>query len=52
MAQTCVCDKCGYRPRATDQYEVTFDNTSKKNGVDEIIVLHVICYQCGYEWVE
>lgn len=52
MAQDCVCDKCGYRPKVGDRYEVTFDNTSKKNGVDEIKVLHVICYQCGYEWVE
>lgn len=51
MEQDCVCDRCGYRPRAGDRYEVTFDNTTK-DGVDEISVLHVICYQCGYEWVE
>ena len=51
MAQDCVCDKCGYRPKVGDRYEVTFDNTTRE-GVDEIKVLHVICYNCGAEWVE
>ena len=51
MEQDCVCEKCGYRPRAGDRHEVIFDDTTRERVATES-VLHVICYQCGYEWVE
>lgn len=35
------CDKCGYRPRLADSHYIV-----------EHKVLHVICYDCGNEWVE
>ncbi len=35
------CSQCGYRPRSTD-----------KMYIEEHDVTHVICYQCGREWVE
>jgi len=35
------CELCGYRPRAKDAH-----------WIDEWEVLHVICYDCGHEWVE
>ena len=49
MHKASACD-CGYRPRSEDCMEHVV-------GVDEItnkatIVLHVICYACGAEWVE
>lgn len=34
------CEKCGYYPRRKDRHVI-----------DEVGV-HVICYKCGYEWVE
>lgn len=33
--------ECGYRIRSTDRHEVM-----------DYDVIHVICYQCGKEWVE
>ena len=36
-----ACEHCGYRIRATDRHEVM-----------DYDVVHVICYQCGTEWVE
>ena len=40
MTQT-VCEKCGFRPRWSDT-----------NMIPEHGVTHVICYECGHEWVE
>lgn len=35
------CDRCGYRPRRKDKFYVK-----------EFECWHVICYECGYEYVE
>ena len=43
-----VC-KCGYRPRKSDAYEVKMNEGLPEY---EYIILHVICYNCGSEWVE
>ena len=40
MRKASVCD-CGYQPRNSDCHEVV-----------EHDVVHVVCYQCGKEWVE
>lgn len=36
-----ICEKCSYRPRREDVAQIIDYN-----------VLHVRCYNCGYEWVE
>ncbi len=35
------CEHCGYRPRVADTIFI-----------EEHQVFHVICYDCGKEWVE
>lgn len=36
-----ICDDCGYRPKWSDT-----------KFIPEHKVTHVICYNCGTEWVE
>lgn len=43
------CDRCGYRPRRKDC--VSIEVTDPQDGADKTVV-HVICYNCGAEWVE
>ena len=50
MAQASACD-CGYQPRNSDCHEMVVESRVGSQ-VDDIIVLHVICYSCGAEWVE
>jgi hypothetical protein len=50
MDNPSVCD-CGYRPRKSDCHEMVVES-HLDSGVDEVVVLHVICYKCGKEWVE
>lgn len=49
MAQDCVCDVCGYRPRVGDRHNVILDTGIDECGVE---ILYVRCYECGNEWVE
>lgn len=49
MAQASVCE-CGYHPRKSDCHEVIVAVDSETNKAT--VVLHVICYACGAEWVE
>jgi hypothetical protein len=51
MAQVSACDECGYRPRADDCHEVVVESRVGST-VEDVTVLHVICYGCGREWVE
>lgn len=44
-----VC-KCGYRPRKSDASKVEVGIDSETG--ESTYVLHVICYDCGSEWVE
>ena len=37
------CDVCGYRPRMKDGFNVKLEDQE---------IIHVICYNCGHEWVE
>lgn len=39
--ETCTCAKCGFRPPWKDTMYI-----------EEHEVTHVICYNCGNEWVE
>ncbi|MFZ9065318.1 MAG: hypothetical protein ACO22U_16885 [bacterium] len=48
MAQVFACDVCGYRPRVDDCHEVMMH----EGDPNEFMILHVICYGCGKEWVE
>jgi hypothetical protein len=51
MALASVCETCGYHPRDEDCNVV--DIGTDADGEPQIPnVLHVICYQCGSEWVE
>ena len=43
-----TCDKCGYHPRESDKHTIVM-NDGTEYSYD---IIHVICYQCGYEWVE
>jgi hypothetical protein len=47
MEQECACEICGYRPRAGDRRRVEV-----ASGDEYVWVTHVICYDCGAEWVE
>ena len=47
MAQASACD-CGYQPRASDCHEVVMDDDTEYS----YVILHVVCYSCGNEWVE
>lgn len=40
---------CGYRPRREDVHIVKMNEDA---GEYEYTILHVICYNCGKEWVE
>lgn len=42
------CDHCGYRPRTRDCFTIKMNESE----ADEYSVVHVICYNCGQEWVE
>jgi hypothetical protein len=48
MDNPSACD-CGYRPRKSDCQEVVVDVDDNNKAT---VVLHVICYSCGSEWVE
>ena len=46
------CDVCGYHPRMKDAHNLTI-GTNFSNDCDETQdIVHVICYNCGHEWVE
>ena len=52
MVKTSACERCGYRPRTTDAFEVLVEGRLDDSEVLEHTVVHVICYGCGHEWVE
>jgi len=43
-----ICDVCGYHPRLKDAHNVLMH----EGRPDEFEIIHVICYNCGHEWVE
>ena len=52
MVKASACDRCGYRPRRSDA-QVVEVSIPGQDGEEELHkVVHVICYDCGHEWVE
>ena len=48
MAQASACDHCGYHPQLRDRNRVKMNAGTEY----EYEIIHVICYNCGKEWVE
>lgn len=52
MALISACDKCGYRPRLEDAHFVEVEGRFSSSENEVQTLCHVICYDCGHEWVE
>jgi DNA-directed RNA polymerase subunit M/transcription elongation factor TFIIS len=52
MVKASACDRCGYRPRTSDAQEIEVSIPDSDDEEELQTIVHVVCYNCGHEWVE